>query len=159
MRLAPREALCPPDKAQVAYADSEIEYAPGRFLMRPRDLGKLLQAIKPRAGERALAIGAPYAAQVLGLMGLQVEAIEPDAVVNSPSAYDVIIAEGAVAEVPTAWATALAEGGRLGVVVRSGPVGKARLYRCGEGRISSREIFDSTPSFLAGFAPRAHFAF
>ena len=47
MRTAPREGLCP-DKAGLAYADAEIEYAPGLYLMRPREIGKLLQAVQPR---------------------------------------------------------------------------------------------------------------
>ncbi len=56
MRLAPRESLCPAGKQEVAYADAEIEYAPGLFLLRPRAIGKLLQALKPRPHEAALAI-------------------------------------------------------------------------------------------------------
>lgn len=159
MRLAPREALCPPDKAPVAYADAEIEYAPGRYLMRPREIGKLLQAIKPAPGQSALAIGAPYAAQVLALIGLEVEAVEPDAALNPGARYDVIVTEGAVAEIPAAWTEALAEGGRLGVVLRQGPVGKARLYTCCEGHAVWREVFDSTPPYLPGFEPKAQFAF
>jgi len=159
MRLAPREALCPPDKAHIAYADAELEYAPGRYLMRPREIGKLLQAIKPLAGQKALAIGAPYAAQVLALIGLEVESAEPDAQLNSGARFDVIVTEGAVAEIPSAWIAALAEGGRMGVVVRRGPVGKARLYACREGHAVSREVFDATPPFLPGFEPKPQFAF
>ena len=158
MRLAPRESLCPPDKALIAYADAELEYAPGRYLMRPREMGKLLQALKPQPGERALAVGAPYGALVLGLIGLQVDQAEAGA---KPQAgdYDVILCEGAVAEVPEAWGAALAEGGRMGVVVRSGPVGKARLYARREGRVAWLEIFDSTPSYLPGLEPKPQFAF
>jgi protein-L-isoaspartate(D-aspartate) O-methyltransferase len=159
MRIAPREHLCPPDKAQIAYADAELEYAPGRYLMRPREFGKLLQAIRPQPGERALAIGAPYGALVLGLIGLEVEAIEPGAEIKAGAVYDVILTEGAVAEVPEAWTGALAGGGRLGVVVRSGPVGKARLYGRRDGRVAWLEIFDATPPFLPGFEPRPQFAF
>ncbi len=47
MRVAARESLCPPDKKAIAYADAEIEYAPGLYLLRPRAVGKLLQALKP----------------------------------------------------------------------------------------------------------------
>jgi protein-L-isoaspartate(D-aspartate) O-methyltransferase len=159
MRLAPREALCPPDKMSIAYADAELEYAPGRYLMRPREIGKLLQAVKPVAGQRALALGAPYAAQVLALIGLEVEAIEPDAKLKAGARYDVIVTEGAVTQTPADWTAALAEGGRLGLVVREGPVGKARLYSRREGQIVWREVFDATPPFLPGFEPRPQFAF
>lgn len=159
MRLAPREALCPPDKAHIAYADAELEYAPGRYLMRPREIGKLLQAVRPLSGQKALALGAPYAAQVLKLIGLEVEAVEPDAKLKAGERYDVIVTEGAVAQTPEAWTAALAESGRLGVVIRHGPVGKARLYiRC-EGQAAWRELFDATPPYLPGFAPQPQFAF
>ncbi|HUO23320.1 MAG TPA: protein-L-isoaspartate O-methyltransferase [Caulobacteraceae bacterium] len=157
MRLAPRETLLPPQKALTAYADTEIEYAPGRYLMRPRDVAKLLQALKPVAGEKALAIGAPYAAMVLGLMGLTVDQIEVDG--QPQGAYDVIITEGAVAEVPAAWTAALADRGRLGVVVRETAAGKARIYVSTDGRVAWREVFDSHPPYAPGMAPKAQFAF
>src|SRR5271154_6438142 len=65
MRAVERERFCPEDKQFLAYADTEVEYAPGRWLLRPRDVAKLLQAVRPEAGERALAVCAPYAAAVL----------------------------------------------------------------------------------------------
>jgi protein-L-isoaspartate(D-aspartate) O-methyltransferase len=159
LRLVPREALCPPAKAQLAYADAQLEYAPGRYLMRPRDIAKLLQTIKPRAGETALAIGAPYAAAVLRQIGLAVDAIEPDAKPKAGARYDVIVTEGAVVEVPATWTAALAEGGRLGVVLRDSAVGKTRLYGRCDGHVVWREVFDATPAYLPGFEPKAQFAF
>ena len=76
MRAIPREGLVPPAKAAIAYADAEIEYAPGRWLLAPRDVAKLLQALAPRAGEAALAISAPYAGAILSAMGLAVTACD-----------------------------------------------------------------------------------
>src|SRR5437016_5049030 len=96
MRAVAREALAPPAKAAAAYADIEIEYAPGRWLLKPRDVAKLLQAIRPRAGERALAISAPYAAAVLEAMGLAVTQVPADDLGSAGGAYDVVICEGAV---------------------------------------------------------------
>src|SRR5271168_4590168 len=69
MRAVRREHFVPSGKRALAYADTEIEYAPGRWLLPPRDVAKLLQAVVPRAGEAALAISAPYAAAVLAHMG------------------------------------------------------------------------------------------
>ena len=71
MRAVRRERLCPPDRLHLAYAEAPVEYAPGYALMEPRDVAKLLQGLRPRAGERALAIAAPYAAAVLAAMGLK----------------------------------------------------------------------------------------
>src|ERR1700761_3025683 len=73
MRIAPREDLCPADKRAIAYADAEIEYAPGLYLLRPRAIGKLLQALRPQPGERALALSAPYGAQVMKQIGCVVD--------------------------------------------------------------------------------------
>ncbi len=159
LRVVPREAVVPADKAHLAYADAEVEYAPGRWLLRPRDIGKLLQTLRPRKGERALAIAAPYAAQVLEGMGLTVERLD-GADLRSPAAggYDLIVCEGAVDVAPAAWIAALTPGGRLGVVERQGPVGHAAIYRRGEEGVGRRVAFDSTPPVLAGFETRASFA-
>src|SRR5579862_957325 len=97
MRAAPRERLVPPAKAALAYADTEVEYAPGRWLMRPRDVAKLLHALRPRAGERALAIAAPYAAAVLEALGLAVAREEGSDLATPPAgSFDVVVCEGAV---------------------------------------------------------------
>jgi protein-L-isoaspartate(D-aspartate) O-methyltransferase len=160
MRAVERERLCPPDKLALAYADSEVPYASGRALMRPRDAGKLLQMVRPRPGERALAIAAPYLAAVMEAMGLQVTRLDEGDLAAPPKGqYDVIVCEGAVSAAPPAWLKALAPGGRLGVVERSGPAGKARVYLAGETGIGRREAFDASPPMLPGFEPRQQFAF
>jgi protein-L-isoaspartate(D-aspartate) O-methyltransferase len=158
MRLAPREALCPAGKKELAYADTEIEYAEGLYLLRPRNIGKLLQALKPRPHEKALAIYAPYGAQVLKQIGCAVEELAADKA-PAKGKYQVIVVEGAVDEVPASWCAALAEGGRLAVIVRRGPMGKARLYERCQGQIVWREVFDAAAPFLPGHEPKAQFAF
>jgi protein-L-isoaspartate(D-aspartate) O-methyltransferase len=160
MRAIRREDLVPPAKSYAAYADAEVEYAPGRFLLKPRDVAKLLQELRPQPLERALAIAAPYAAAVLEHMGLTVERHDGDDLKALPdSGYDVIICEGAVAEAPASWVEALAPNGRLGVIERDGPVGKGVIYmRAGEGA-GRRELFDATPPVLPGFARERRFAF
>ena len=163
MRVVEREKLCPPDKHYLAYAETAVEYRPGWFMMQPRDVSKLLQAILPREGERALAIAAPYAAEVMKKIGLLVDQREAGADLKAAigeEPYTVIISEGAVWETPKTWLDALAVGGRMGVVERRGPVGKARLYTRGEdGLIAAREIFDATPPLAPGLQPEPSFAF
>ncbi|MFI4933744.1 MAG: protein-L-isoaspartate O-methyltransferase [Caulobacterales bacterium] len=159
MRSVPREKLLPAGKANLAYADAEIEYAPGRWLLSPRDVAKLLQALKPRAGERALAIAAPYAAAVLEAMGLGVTRLDEGDLSSPSGAFDVIVCEGAVTKAPAAWTAALAPGGRLGVVERDGPVGRAMLYTQAEDGVGARSLFDSTPPVMAGFERVSGFAF
>jgi protein-L-isoaspartate(D-aspartate) O-methyltransferase len=157
MRRIPREAFVPAEKAFLAYADAEVAYAPGRWLLSPRDVSKLLQGLQPVAGERALAIAAPYAAAVLEAMGLAVT--RQDAGEPVGGLWSLIIVEGAVAKTPTAWLAALDVGGRLGVVERDGPVGRAMIYLRSARAVGVRSLFDSTPPVLAGFEAARGFAF
>jgi protein-L-isoaspartate(D-aspartate) O-methyltransferase len=160
IRNVPRENLCPDDKLALAYADVEIPYAPGRWMMKPRDVAKLLQALRPRAGERALAVAAPYAAAVMQAMGLRVERLD-DGDLSAPpgEGYDVVICEQAVSAAPQGWLDALAPGGRLALVERNGPVGKAKLYVNSGSGLGCREAFDASPPMLPGFERKAQFAF
>jgi protein-L-isoaspartate(D-aspartate) O-methyltransferase len=160
MRALRREDFLPPAKAHLAYADIEAEYAPGRSLLKPRDVAKLLQAVRPMPGERALAIAAPYAAAVLEHLGLAVTRLEEgDLSQPSSGSFDVVVCEGAVGRAPAAWTEALALRGRLGVVERDGPVGKACIYQRNEDGVGRREVFDATPPVMAGFATERGFAF
>lgn len=159
MRMLPRERFMPPARVYLAYADIEVEHAPGRWLLKPRDVGKLLQALRPMPGERALAIAAPYAAAVIETLDLTVVSLDDPAAAPPPGEFDVVVCEGAVGRAPQAWLAALANGGRLGVVERDGPVGKACLYVKAEDGIGRRELFDSTPPVLTGMETRHGFAF
>ncbi|MBO9711145.1 MAG: protein-L-isoaspartate O-methyltransferase, partial [Caulobacter sp.] len=73
--------------------------------------------------------------------------------------YDVIICEGAVAVAPKTWQDALAAGGRLGVIERTGPVGRAAIYLRAEDGVGRRQTFDASPPVLAGFETEAGFSF
>ena len=161
MRAVAREDLLPAGKAHLAYADIEAEYAPGRWLLKPRDVAKLLQALRPMPGDAALAIAAPYAGAVVEHMGIAVTRFDGDDLTEVPAdgRYDVIICEGAVSRAPQAWISALKIGGRLGVVERDGPVGRAVLYVRGEDGAGRRDLFDATPPVLPGFVAQHGFAF
>jgi protein-L-isoaspartate(D-aspartate) O-methyltransferase len=159
IRSVAREGLVPPGKQWLAYADTEVEYAPGRWLLKPRDIAKLLQAVRPRAGERALAIAAPYGAAVLEAMSLSVERLDGADLTPITGEHDVVICEGAVPKAPQSWIASLALGGRLAVVERSGVQGRAVLYVRSEDGIGARPLFDATPPLLAGFEPAQGFAF
>ena len=177
----PRERFLPAERAYSAYAEIEPEIAGGRKLMLARDLSKLLMALDARPGETALALAAPYAAAVLAQLGLDVTAQESDDAVfgvvgdvlgaegvrtatgplSAPPAeggYDVIVCEGAVPGRIESWLKALNVGGRMAVVERTGPVGKAVLYVRGEQGVSRRELFNAAPPLLAELSPLPIFA-
>lgn len=180
MLTVPRERFCAPERAHAAYAEVEVEIAGGRRLMLARDVSKLMQALDAREGETVLAIAAPYAGAVLARMGLTVTAQEADegvmAVVapvladsgvatavapfDAPAGadLDILICEAAVGRRPDAWIDALRIGGRMVLVERSGPGGRAVLYvRAREG-VSRRELFDAAPPILTDLAPAPAFA-
>jgi len=159
MRAVPREALVPVGKAWLAYADAEVEYAPGRWMLRPRDVAKLLQGLRPRAGERALAIAAPYAAAVLEHMGLAVTREDGPDLRAVTGTWRLIVCEGGVCEVPASWLAAIAPEGRLAVPRRQGPTGQALLFMRGSGGVGSRSLFDCSTPVMAGFEPATGFVF
>lgn len=176
----PRERFCAADRAFAAYGEVEVEIAGDRRLMQAREVAKLLQALDARPGETALAIAAPYAAAVLAELGLTVTAQEADpavAAVVGPALddagvalhiaplttpvgaeWDLIVSEGAVAVRPTAWLERLRIGGRMAVVERSGPNGRAVLYVRGREGYSRRQLFDAAPPILAEMTPAPAFA-
>jgi protein-L-isoaspartate(D-aspartate) O-methyltransferase len=180
MLAVPREAFVPAERAYAAYAEVEVEIAAGRKLMLARDLSKVLQNLDARENETALVIAGPYAAAVLARMGLKVTAQESDAAVfevcggaladagvetvvaplSQPTGegWDIIVSEGAVAVRPESWIAALRMGGRLIVVERPGPAGKAVLYVRGERGVSRRELFDAHPDLLSELTPEPVFA-
>lgn len=160
MRALARENLIPADKSFQAYADVHVEYAPGRYLLRPREVSKLLQALRPMEGERALAIVAPYAAAVLHAMGVSVDMLDGEDLKSVPGDnYDLIVVEGSVTRAPQAWLDALTPGGRLGVIECDGPTGKAVLYTRADDGFGRRSLFDATAPVLPGFEPQTGFAF
>ena len=178
--VVPRERFCAPQQAFAAYGEVEVEIAAGRRLMQAREVAKLIQALDAREGETVLAIAGPYAAAVLAAMKASVTAQEADAAVfevvgpalaeagvatvtaplTEPTGadWDIIVSEGAVAARPTAWLAALRVGGRLAVVERTGPNGRAVLYVKGREGVSRRELFDAAPPVLAEMTPAPAFA-
>jgi protein-L-isoaspartate(D-aspartate) O-methyltransferase len=159
MRALPREALLPPEKRFLAYADAQVEYAPGRWVLSPREVAKLLHALRPRAGERALAIAAPYAAAVLEAIGLVVSRLDGADLTTVSGTWPIIVCEGAVTRAPPSWLAALAPEGRLAVVERNGPSGCAMLYSRSEQSVGARALFDCTAPLMAGFAQAPSFVF
>jgi protein-L-isoaspartate(D-aspartate) O-methyltransferase len=178
MRTLPRERFAPAQRRTLAYADLELEVAPTRSLMRPRDLAKLIQALDPKPHERALEIAGAtgYGAAVLAACCKEVVTLDPDpdlsfaaraalescglavktvstAVVDGwkdEAPYDVILLNGGAEIVPDAWLAQLASGGRLGVIVREGPAGKARIYTRAEEAVAFRVEFDAFPNVAPG---------
>lgn len=188
MRTLPRERFVPAAKRTIAYGDLEVEVAPGRVLLRARDLAKLIQNLAPKANERALEIAGAtgYGAAVLASCCKEVITLDPNpdlsfaaqaalesaGVSNAKTVstatvdgwadeapYDVIFLNGSADFVPEAWLSQLAPGGRLGVIVRQGAAGAARIYTRSDDATAYRVAFDAAPPVAPGLTKPASFAF
>ncbi len=158
----PRERFVPAGLHDSAYVDEDIPLKPGRFLMEPFVLARLVQSASVGPKDKALVIGAAtgYAAAAVALLAQSVTAVEADhalaalaranlAALNLANAtvaegpheqgykpgapYDVILLDGAAVEIPRAVTDQLAEGGRLVAVLR------ARGARVGQATVITRQ--------------------
>lgn len=186
-RRIPRERFVPASKMALAYGDAVVPYDEGRSLLRPRDFAKLVQAadIKPHEVVLDIASARGYSVAVLAqiadtVVGLETEdetvdratgLLTDNSVLNAAivkgdlkrgapehGPFDVIIVNGAVAEVPDAWLGQLSNGGRLAVIMKSGPIGRATIYTKSGEAIGDRVVFDANAPFLPGFEPVKTFA-
>src|SRR3546814_16501024 len=177
-----REAFVGEARRGISYIDEDLEVAPGRYLMEPMVLGRLLQAAAPQPGDMALDVGCAtgYSTAVLAQLVQTVVGLECDrtlmdsdnrtlnaldvdnAVVvegllengyQKQAPYDVIVFQGAVCAVPEAIKRQLGEGGRLvAVVIDGGGIGRGTLLPRTGDNVSSRPLLDAAPPALPGLA-------
>jgi protein-L-isoaspartate(D-aspartate) O-methyltransferase len=70
-----------------------------------------------------------------------------------------MLLNGAAEFVPEAWLSQLAPGGRLGVVVRQGAAGAARIYTKTGDAVAFRVAFDAAPPIAPSLSRAPSFAF
>ena len=160
MGSLPREDYVPPSARQFAYIDRPIDCGEAGSMMPPAALGRLLSELAPRAGERALVVGAAsaYSADLLRHIGLDVTEIDGPAA-DDGEPYDLILIDGAVDDVPQALVDRLVEGGRLGTALRDGRVSRLVTGRAAAGRLGLRTIVDADVALLPQFERRRAFTF
>lgn len=157
MEALPRERFVPKGREGLAYADTEIPLGNGEFMLAPKVVGRLLQALAPTRSERALEIGtgSGYVTACLARLAAHVDSVERvddfrlaartrldglgigntqlrTATVTPEwtppgNRYDVISVNGAMAEYDPFLQPQLSLGGRLFVVVGAPPVMEALL--------------------------------
>lgn len=188
MNRVPRELFTPAAKKALAYSDANVQTDVGRYLLRPRDFAKMVQAADIKATDIVLdiACGRGYSTCVLaGLADTVVAIEESEAMVTKATEnlaaldvmnaavlqtelkvgasahgpFDVIFVGGAVSQIPKAWTEQLASGGRLIAVEAAGPIGKAKVYTKVGNAAGDRIVFDANIPVLPGFEPVAEFVF
>jgi len=186
MAAVPREQFVPEARRAMAYCDLSVEVSPGRYLLEPRCVAKLLVLANVRPTDHVLdvACATGYSTAVLAQLVRSVVAVEQDgdlmrqaverlrgatnvtvvqgalaegAKVQAP--YDLIVVEGGIEEAPAALLAQLAESGRLVSVLQRGAQGRAHIFVREHGRVGSRPDFDASVPVLAGFRKSVEFVF
>jgi len=178
-----REAFVPAARRDLAYIDQHVLVAPGRHLMQPAPLARLIQLAAPVAGEKVLIVGGNtgYSAAIVAALDATVVMLEENAdlaaaaeavlagvkVVRGPLAagcpaeapFDLIVFDGSVEVVPAVFVSQLAEGGRIVAIEGpAGQTGRAVVTVKSSGTVSSRFAFNLPAMPLPGFAKAREFA-
>lgn len=188
MLSVPRELFVPREQAEAAYISENVPIAPGRVVLEPRTLGKLLDAMNIEGNELVLDIGAGYgySSALVSRMAEAVIAVEEDetlakeaqTILSDQGAdnvvvhtgpltegaaqhgpYDAILIEGGVEQVPDSLLDQLKEGGRIGCVFMEGALGVVRIGYKIDGDVTWRFAFNASAPVLPGFAKEAAFTF
>jgi protein-L-isoaspartate(D-aspartate) O-methyltransferase len=188
LRQVPRESFVPAPQRYRAYADAEVPLPEGQHMLRPSVVGRLLQALEPQAGLRALEVGAgsgfvsaclraagarvrslelypalaDLAARNLAAFGMSdVEIVNADALTaDTGERYDLIAVTGSLPLYDARFERQLAVGGRLFVVAGVAPVMDARLVRrVGETAWATESLFETVIDPLVNAPRPARFSF
>lgn len=188
LRQVPRESFVPPAQRFRAYADAEVPLPEGQHMLRPSVVGRLLQALEPGPGTRALEVGAgsgfvtaclraagarvralelyaglaDLAAHNLAAFGMSdVEIVNADALnADTGERYDAIAVTGSLPLYDARFERQLALGGRLFVVVGEAPVMEARLIRrISETAWATDSLFETVIDPLVNALQPARFSF
>jgi protein-L-isoaspartate(D-aspartate) O-methyltransferase len=180
MLSVPREEFVPAARREAAYVGENVEIAPGRVLLEPRNFAKMLDALDIQPTDLVLDIGCGlgYSAAVIARMAEAVVALEEDGLAAQAEAtlaqagadnaavvagdlaagsakhgpYDAIIIEGAVETVPDAILAQLKEGGRIAALFMENALGTVRIGHKIDGELSWRYAFNAAAPLLPGFA-------
>lgn len=186
-RRVPREAFVPKSKTALAYADAHIELTEDRFILRPRDFAKMVQAadIKPTDVVLDIACGRGYSTAIIANLAETVVALEDSderverasenltqyevlnaAVIKGDlkrgaaehGPFDVIFVNGAIGSIPDAWKSQLNDGGRLVVVLDKGAIGHACVLTKSGDTLGENLVFDASVPALSAFERKVEFA-
>jgi protein-L-isoaspartate(D-aspartate) O-methyltransferase len=172
MQQVRREEFTPPAYRDLAFADMSVPLGHGQRMLAPKLEGRLLQSLELKPDDRVLEIGAGsgYFAACLGRLAQKVRSVEifadlaeaarvnldragafnvavetADAfTLEEPAAWDAVVLTGSLPVYDPRFERCLAEGGRLVVVVGTGPIMEARrITRSGPGEWLRESLFET----------------
>ncbi len=178
-----REDFVAPEHRQLAFADLCLPLGHGEVMMKPVLEGRMLQALDLQGNERVLEIGTGSGFFTACLAGLAAEVVSVDIHADFTAAagqrlraagvtnaklhtgeavndwqpegqFDVVVATGAVAEVPPRWMGWLKPGGRLLAIRGESPVQKVTLIT----HEREEALLETDLPYLVHAAPLQRFA-
>ncbi|WP_068115537.1 protein-L-isoaspartate O-methyltransferase family protein [Tropicimonas marinistellae] len=176
----PRELYVPDNRRDAAYAGQNVSLGNRRVVLEPRTLAKMLDALNIGPNDLVLdvAAGLGYATAVAARLAEAVVALEEDpdlaeeaettlaaqdvdnaavirGALNEGAAqhgpYDVIMIQGAVAELPQAFSDQLKEGGRIACLFMDSECGAVKIGYKIDGVVNWRFAFNAGAPVLPGF--------
>ena len=188
MLKIPREEFVPAGKRSAAYLGDHISVKPGRVILDPRTLAKMLDCLNIRPNELVLDIGSMlgYSTAIVARMAEVVVALEEiegmteeaeqllvrESVDNAVTVqgklidgapqhgpYDAIVIQGGIEQLPGSISGQLKDGGRIGALFIQGVTGEFRIgFKHGE-ILNWHSEFNATAPVLPGFNAETGFVF
>lgn len=175
MSELPRERFVPANRRALAYVEQDVPLFDDRWLLKPRDFSKLIDAANVQPDDLVLdvACGYGYSSAVLARLASVVVGIEDDEAIASGASerlsdvgidnavivhgplekgcagqgpFDVIVVAGGVESGLEHLLAQLKEDvGRLVTITVDGPVGSAKLFTRSGGAFGDRTLFEAHP--------------
>ena len=189
MEVTPREIFVPAELRDQVYVEREIEYAPGRRLLRARDFAKLVSAVDIRTDDIVLnaVCGSGYSTAIIANLAEMVVSIESDeALANTAQdnltnlgfsnaavltgdpwdgaakqgPFDVIFLGGVIERTPEKLLGQLKDGGALATIVHVDGVSRGGVFTKSNDTVSFSPRFDAaSKAVLPGFEKTKAFKF
>ena len=159
-RTVARENYLPEALKPVCYLDESLRLENGQMILEPLLHGLMVEELNITPNDRILDIGdsTGYSAAILAkLGGTVVPGTE-----ETQGSFDVILINGAVAEIPEKLMIKLDAGGRLACILQSRPgaVGKIVVAtRENTGAVAKQVFEDAKAAYIPGYEPKAEFVF
>ena len=188
MATLPREQFVPDAYKGLAFADISIPLGNDRFMLHPREEGRLLQAVKPQPNEKVLVINSNsgYVTALLASMADEVIAIDTNAELvttasenlaalninnvtvdckdpfeaNQTAPYDVIVILGSMQLLSESFKQLLKVGGRMFCIIGKEPTMEALLItRTNDNEWQEEGLFEACVPALENMPEAEQFHF